>query len=306
MLLGLEISRHDAAVILASPDGVAQLALRQEFTPNLPPSAQWIAAMELCQNILGRAVLQPHQITSAAIVLDARMNEGGLVVKDPYRPGWEGYDLRRGLREHLDLTNVAATTRIHAEALGELHFGVLKDSQDWLYIHLGRSLEGAVMCRGQFLHGIHNSAGDIGAIVIERDGAIDAYGRRGTMAAYCGGEAFEGRCRSYGLTFHHAHEVWDVASSNFAAQSLVEDFTARLAQGLTAAIAVLNPTVLCLGGAFANAIFTRLEPALALKMREMGRSRAVEHVELRRATPGDDMAVLGAIALARAGVVPAL
>lgn len=301
MLLGLEISRHDAAVILASPEGEAKLALRQEFASNLAPAAQWLAAMDLCQNILGRAVLEPHQITRAAVVLDAQQNVNGVVERDPYRPGWEGYDLRRGLREHLGIQDVVSEVRGRAEALGELRFGALKDSGDWLYFHLGRSLEAAAMLRGQWIIGADNAAGDLGGVILDRDGAVDAYGRRGSLAAYCGGDAFEARCRSYGLTFTRAHEAWELAGSNFAAQSLVEDFTARLAQGLVAAATILNPAVICLGGAFANAIFPRLQPALALKMREMGRSRAVETIELRRASLGEDAAVLGAVALAQWG-----
>jgi glucokinase len=297
MLLGLEISRHDAAVILASPQGEAQLALRQEFAPNLTPAAQWLAAMDLCQVILGRAVLEPHQITRAAVVLDAQQDSNGIVLRDPYRPGWEGYDLRRGLREHLGIQEILTAPRARADALGELRYGVLKESRDWLYFHLGRSLEGAAMSGGAWIVGANNVAGDLGGIILDRDGAVDAYGRRGSLAAYCGGDAFEARCRSYGLTFHRAHEVWDLAASNFAAQSVVEDFVARLSQGLTSATAILNPAVLCLGGAFANAIFPRLQPALALKMREMGRGRAVETIEIRQASLGEDAAVLGAVAL---------
>lgn len=303
MLLGLELAPARAAAVLADSEGAAQFALRQDFAPSSPPATQWLSAMELCRALLHRAAVTPNALQSIGISFPSPVSAQGIALKDPTHPGWEGYDLKRGIREHLGVgalpdEAILAASRSLAAGWGEAHFGALRGSDNWLYLHLGSALKSAVVLNGRAITGSGSSAGDIGGLIIERDGALDAFGRRGTLRAYCSGEAFESRARSYGLTLTAASEIWALAATNFAAQSLVEDFTARLAQGIAGAIALMEPPQICIGGAFGTAIFDQLGAPLASKLRDMALPRAVASVKLVKAQLGDDAASLGAIALA--------
>ncbi|RYG60180.1 ROK family protein, partial [bacterium] len=270
--------------------------LRHEFAPHVPPATRWLGAMDLCRNLLHRAAIEASAISRMGVAFDAPVNREAVVKKDPTRPGWEGYDLGRGVREHLGIGQVVATSRVNAEALGENHYGALRGQSDWLYLHLGRVFESSLCLNGQLRIGT-GGAGDVGSLIIERDGAIDAYGNRGTLRAYCGGESFQSRARTYGLTFTSASEVWNVAPTNFAAQSLIEDFLLRLAQGLASAISLLEPGQICLGGTFGNAIWPQIQAPLASKLRDAMPLRNSE-IPLFPAQLGEDAAPLGAIALA--------
>jgi predicted NBD/HSP70 family sugar kinase len=296
MLLGLEIASQHAAAVLADETGAVQYSLRQAFAPHSPPATQWLSAMELCRDLLRRAALEPSAIQRAGIAFNAPVSTNNVVQRDPTRPGWDGYDLARGVREHLRIENVVATSHINAEALGEMQFGALRGQSDWLYLHLGRVFESALCLDGKMRIG-GGAAGDMGGLIIDRDGSIDAFGSRGTLRAYCGGDAFEGRARSYGLTFTQASEVWKVAPTNFAAQSVTEDFTSRLAQGLSGVLSFLEPAQVCVGGAFGNAIWSQIQAPLASKLRDMNPSGA-HKFSLLVAKLGEDAAPLGAVALA--------
>jgi glucokinase len=303
MLLGLEIAPTRAAAVLADSEGVAQFALRQDFAPSSPPATQWLAAMELCRALLHRAARPVQDLQRIGISFPSPVSPQGIAQKDPTHPGWEGYDLKRGIREHLGVSSlpdeaILASSRALAEGWGEAQFGALREQTNWLYLHLGSTLESALSLQGRAYIGASSSSGDIGGLIIERDGSLDALGRRGTLRAYCSGEAFESRARSYGLTFTTASEIWAMAPSNFAAQSLAEDFTSRLAQGLAGAISLLEPAQICFGGAFGTAIFDQLGAPLASKLRDMALPRAVASVRLVKAQLGDDAASLGAVALA--------
>lgn len=304
MFLGLEISRREIAAILAKPDGAAELALRQDLSPNVGAASHWLVAMELCESLLIRAALEPAQIERVGVSFEAPLSENGVVLKDPQSAGWEGYDLPRAVAEHLKIGQTIAAPRAICEALGEAQFGALRGAQNWLYVHLGRDVESAAALGGQIVRGASLSAGDIGGICIERDsGAMDSDGRRGSLSAYCGGEAFLAKARSYGLTFQQAHQIWEMAGQNFSAQSLVEDFTARLAQGLGAALAMLNPAQICIGGGLGDAIFDKLKPPLWTKLREVAPPRAFANLQIVPAQLGEDSAALGAVALALRGKV---
>jgi predicted NBD/HSP70 family sugar kinase len=296
MLLGLEIVAHHTCAVLADDAGTVQFTLRQEFAPHVPPATCWLHSMELCRSLMHRAAIESTAITHMGIAFDAPVSREGIVLKDPTRPGWEGYDLGRGVREHLGISSVVATSRVNAEGLGEAHYGALRGQTDWLYLHLGRVFESSLCVDGRLRLG-SGRAGDVGGLVIERDGALDAFGGRGTLRSYCGGDSFQSRARSYGLTFTDASEIWGVASTNFAAQSLVEDFVSRLALGLTGAISLIEPVQICCGGGFGNAIWSQIQAPLASKLRDTMPLRAGDY-PLLPAQLGEDAAPLGALALA--------
>ena len=292
MILGLEISRTFAAAVISDDAGAAQWAMRRDFPPHAPPATQWVSAIELCRDLMHRAALEPPQITRAGVSFEGRVSSAGTVRNDPTRPGLAGYDIPRAVREHVGIPHVFAASRTVCEALGEAQSGALQGQNEWLYLHLGRDLESALCLQKNV-----RIESDIGGLVIERDGALDAFGVRGTLRAYCGGAALESRARSFGMSFQNASEIWALAPSNFAAQSVCEDFTSRIAQGIGGAISLLGRVPICLGGDFGRAIFPSLEKSLASKLRE---STGVSPV-LIAAKLGEDSATLGAIALALQG-----
>jgi predicted NBD/HSP70 family sugar kinase len=138
---------------------------------------------------------------------------------------------------------------------------------------------------------------EIGSLLIERDGAMDDFGRRGTLAAYCTPSALQNNAASYGFNPDKVADLWRLASSNFAAQSLVEEFTERLAQGICNLLVALRPPILCIGGEFGRAIWPVLEPNFVFKLREFTPTRVLEGLELRGSTLDKDAGAWGALAL---------
>ena len=307
MILGIDISATDVAVILAQPDGGAELALRAPLPREGGSPAVWMAAMETALETMRRGRREPIHVDSIGLAFNAPVDERGTVIKSPGAIGWEGFDLPRALREHLGVADTVAENRVLCEALGESSFGALRSAAsesrqpscaDWLYVHLGATIGGAALVNGELLRGDARSAVEIGAICIERDGALASSGRRGSLEAYCGGEAFIGRARSYGLNFKMASEVWDAAPSNSMAQSLCDEYHNRLAQGLGIAVVMLNPQQLVLAGALANVLGERLLTPLRQNIKEFCLPAHFNQLQISNGQLGDDAAVLGAVALA--------
>lgn len=287
MILGLEIAREFASVVICEASGAAQYAMRCEWAAHTPPATQWMSAMELCRDVLRRAALESAQIERAGVAFDGLVARGVLQT-DPTRPGWAGYDIARALREHLGVVNCAAASRVACEGLGEARFGALRGQPSWIWLHLGRQLQSATCWNGGVV------GGDMGGLILERDGSIDDFGKRGTLRAYCGGAALESRARSFGMAANSASEIWALAPSNFAAQSLCEDFTSRLAQGLASAVCCWEDVPIGVGGGFGLAIWLQIAQPLASKMREM----APKSPQMTPGALGEDAATLGAVALA--------
>jgi len=298
MLLGIDIARRDVAVILANAQGGAELALRAELPKEGGAPAVWLAAMSAARETLRRAQIIPDQIACAAVALDAPVDENGIVGKHPRAVGWEAFDLPDALRRHLNIARAAAENRLICEALGEWRFGALREARDWLYVHTGSSLGAAACLNGQILRGATRAAGEIGALCIEREGALTSSGRRGGLEAYCTHENLMARAASYGITNQTPLQIWDSYGSSFAARSLCDDFTARLAQGLGNALVILNPAQLVLGGSLVTALGEKLLQPLRARLREFCLPPHFAHLPVVAGALGDDAAALGAVALA--------
>ena len=104
---------------------------------------------------------------------------------------FRGYDLKRGLREHLQTGEaqlVVASVAV-ADAWAQVHAGALRGLENWLYLSIDEQLERIACVRGVWL------APDLGGLVWERDGAMDSRARQGTLSAYCAGQSFTKRAQ---------------------------------------------------------------------------------------------------------------
>ena len=261
-----------------------------------------MSILSAARETLHRAQVVPHQVACAAVTLDAPVDVSGIVGKSARSIGWEGFDLPDALRQHLKIAQAAAQSRLISEALGEWRFGALRPADDkagdWLYVHVG-SMIGAVACvNGQILRGATGAAGELGALCIERDGALTSSGRRGGMEGYCTQENFLAKAASYGITTQNPLEIWETYHSSFAARSLCDDFVARLAQGIGATLTILNPAHLALGGGLVTALGEMLLQPLRARLKEFCLPAHLTHLPVLAGKLGDDAAALGAVALA--------
>ena len=293
MLLGLEFTRRGCGALLCDSTGKVLQRGFVAFVAGSTPAQQWIASIAMARDACFRATLEIAQLTAIALVFDGPLDEQGRVLNSVETTGWAGYDLPRALREHLGVPPVSVESRTVALARAEARFGRLKDQSNWLFLHINRKISGAAQIGERFF------SVEAGALVLDRGGPMDDNGRRGTFATYCSRNALEANAQKYGIAFKSPTEIWDLAPSNFAAQSLAVDFTERMAQGLGNLIVALRPRLICIGGDFGRGVLNRIESELAFKLREMTPPRALENLEMLPAFFEDEDAGLwGAIAVA--------
>ncbi len=302
MILGLDIAAHDTAAVLAEPGGAMRLALRSPLPREGGSPATWQAAVDNARATMVQAGVEPLDIKRAVIAFPGPVDASNRVTRGLQTDGWEGFDLGDALCKHLGIVSAAAETRVVCEALGELHYGSLRaadgPSRDWLYVHLGSTIGAAAMSGGVLMRGAGRTAVDLGAICLDRDGPLATGGKRGSLDAYCGGDSFVARARSYGITMQKAHEVWELAAGNFAASSLCDEYATRLAQGLSIALALYNPSLLALSGPIMAQVGDRLLGPLRLSIKDYALPAHLNGLEIRSGSLGADAAVLGAVALA--------
>lgn len=198
--------------------------------------------------------------------------------------GWAQYPLVENVSR---LTGAPAVMDNDANvgALGEALYGAGKELDPLFYVTLSTGIGGGIVIDGQIYRGADSFAGEIGHINIVPDGPSCLCGSNGCLERMCCGLWLE---RDYGKP----------ASELLKYRDFVESYVVLLARGLKAAIMILNPARIVIGGGISkagDALFVPLRAELDRQMPAWSRARR----DVVPAALGDDSVLYGALALAR-------
>jgi glucokinase len=240
----------------------------------------------------------------------------GLVRLSHHVPGWEEIPLAEQLRAELGAP-AAVDNDANVAALGEWRFGAGQGAASLLYVTISTGIGGGWVLDGRIWGGADGMAGEIGHMIVRPGGALCPCGRRGCTEAEAGGRAIaakaqtrladEGRTtkdegdRLLALAGGHVEAVTAqmvaqaAESGDTLAQAVLDEAARALGVGLGAAISLMNPERVVLGGGV-----TKSGAAWWRTVREEARATAFtqSRAEIVPAFLGDDAPLWGAIALA--------
>jgi len=208
------------------------------------------------------------------------------VVLSTHVGGWRDFDLCGFVR---DLTGAPAVmdNDANAGAIGEAEFGAGKGCSPLFYMTLSTGIGGGIYEDGRVWRGADSYGGEIGHLTIRPDGPECLCGARGCYERMCGGLWLE---RDYGRS---AKELMEDAE-------FVERYVVDLALGLKAAIMLLNPRRIVIGGGISKA-GDRLFVPLGRELRRQITGWSAARIDVAPAALGDDSVLYGALALAGRG-----
>ena len=121
-------------------------------------------------------------------------HEAGLIVDPPNLTGWRNVPLQQMLVDRLALP-VTLEHDAKASALGEYYYGVGRGERSMVYIVVGTGVGAAIIIDGQLYRGLHNAAGEIGHVTIDRHGEKGSSGIRGNVESFMSGPSLAYRYR---------------------------------------------------------------------------------------------------------------
>lgn len=198
--------------------------------------------------------------------------------------GWSDFLLTRWAEQTLGVRAIMDNDA-NAGVLGELYHGAGRGCGSLFYMTLSTGIGGGIALGGRVWRGADSYAGEIGHLTIRPDGPECLCGARGCFERMCCGLWLE---RDYG---REARELLSDAA-------FVDRYVVDLALGLKAAIMLLNPERIVIGGGIPKAgdrLFVPLRAELARQMTAWSRAR----VDVTPAALGDDSVLYGALELAK-------
>ena len=192
--------------------------------------------------LAGVGVGSPGVVDSAA----------GTVSEARNLPGWEGtFPLAATLADLVHApVSVANDVRVAVQA--EVRLGAGRPFSSLLGVFWGTGVGGAVVLDGRIWDG-RGAAGEIGHMVVKRDGAHCTCGRRGCMEAYAGRAAMELRARK--LVEHGEHtSLFEIMEHRGRTRLTAGVWARALEHGDTMAVALIDRAVEALGAGIASAV----------------------------------------------------
>lgn len=207
------------------------------------------------------------------------------VVMSTHVGGWNDFPLVPTVREKLGGIAVVMDNDANAGGLGEALYGAGRGMDPLFYMTLSTGIGGGIVINGNIYRGKDSYAGEIGHLTIRPDGPECLCGAYG---------CFERMCCGLWLERDHGRPARELLES----PEFVDRYVVDLALGLKAAIMLLNPARIVIGGGIGKAgdkLFGPLRKELQSRITAWSRAR----VDVQPAALGDESVLWGAMALAR-------
>jgi glucokinase len=166
-VIGIDLGATKIALGLIAPDN--QIVARRRL-PTLvadgPASAVERMAAAIAE--LGASLPPAGRITGVGLCSPGPIDHtAGVIVDPPNLTGWRNVPLRQMMADRLGLP-VELEHDAKAAALGEFHYGAGQGEQNMIYIVAGTGVGAAIIINGQLYRGMHNFAGEVGHVTIDR------------------------------------------------------------------------------------------------------------------------------------------
>lgn len=290
-----------------TPDG--QMEARVAF--QTPTAEGPEAVLERIREAI-RAVWPGGGTSVAALVISAPGPvdaHRGVVRFTPNIPGWKDVPLRDLMADTFGIPTLVANDA-NLAALGEFRFGAGQGVRDLIYLTISTGIGGGIVIDGRLFEGGQGLGGEVGHMVIEPDGPPCGCGGYGCLEAVASGTAIAREARAALargvpslLARYPPEEITArlVAEAAARGDELARGIFARAGRYIGLAMVSLmylfNPALFILGGSVVKAGDLLLEP-LRQTVRERTQRVYWENTSIVQAALGDDVVLLGALALA--------
>ena len=224
--------------------------------------------------------------------LDARR---GRLLNPPNLPGWHDVPLTDQLSGLLRCP-VHLENDANVAALAEYHRGAGRGTRTMAYVTWSTGVGGGLVIEGKLFSGAHGSAGEIGHMVLDPEGPLDACGQRGCVEAFCGGGALQRQ------TGESAADIFQAAAEgDREAGIIVRRAASYMGHALINLTNLFDPELIVMGGGVTRS-WSQVEPVLKSVLSGSPFIRPARRPRLRRARLGERVGEVGAVEWARANL----
>ena len=246
-----------------------------------------------------QAMLGVGVSVAGPVAPDGRVQQGGIV------PRWSGHDIRALFGPAFDAP-LFADNESNCGALAELLWGTASNQDDFVYIKVDVGLGGAIVVGRKVLRGVAGGAGEFGHMAIDGSHERCPCGNLGCLEIT---GSFRAALKALSRKRKTATSIDDIIRSALSGDpdcsAIIGNIGTAVGNGLAVIGAVLNPSLIVVGGRGVAAGSVLLEPMRAAyeshALLKSNQLRPEHRVSVLPAQFPVDGALMGAIALVLRG-----
>lgn len=269
---------------------------------------------DLCRSLVDKYKISFEDVISVGIGCPGMINEetGEIVFSNNLDIYHEA--LNKSMEDLLGKP-VYSANDANAAALGEYVVGSGRDVHSMIAITLGTGVGSGIVLEGKVLGGFNYSGGELGHMVIERNGRQCTCGRKGCFETYASATGIIQSARE-AMTGDKSSLLWSLAGGSveavtgrivfeareqgdLLANKVVEDYIEYLALGLANVVNALQPEMIAIGGGISHQgqwLMDALQDQVDTQV--FGRF-GDKQTKIVAATLGNDAGIIGAALLGR-------
>jgi predicted NBD/HSP70 family sugar kinase len=298
VLIGASIETDCIRLLACGLDGARQAGLQ------VAPGATVEAALDNLKHgvetLLTEMGLTYCDVRGVGVGQHGLIDRTGHLVLAP-RMGWRDVAMGEKLRA-LFPVRVQVENDTKAAALAERLFGACQGVDDFVIVHGGSGIGGALYLQGTLYRGV-GLAGELGHMKIVAHGQLCGCGGRGCLEAYISEPAIRARLADRGRWFDDTAAVARAAAGDAVVREVLDEAGGMLGLALANLANLLNPSRIVLAGSLA-VLSARLLPAARAALADNALMVIGEQVEIIVSDLGEDAVELGAVGLAMDGFLP--
>lgn len=267
-----------------------------DVAPDLPASEAIALSGGLLEEVLAEAGLTRASVIGVGVAVPGPLHApSGVLGSSTILPGWAGVQAADVLAAQLDLP-VRLDNDANLGALAERIWGAGRECQDFAYLKLATGIGCGLVLREELYRGAGGTAGELGHVVIDPNGAVCRCGNRGCLETVAGTEPVLALLRPLLGELTVVDVVARCLAGDTTCRRVVADTGTAVGGALATLVNLFNPSRLVVGGPLAACGEVLLEP-LRVAMARSAVPSALTDVTVVRAELDERAELYGALAL---------
>lgn len=268
----------------------------------------------LCLSLAKEMDIPLSEIEACGIASPGTCNSETGVVEFSNNIPMNFYPMVEKIRGYLGMEAVYIDNDANAAALAEALAGAAKGAKVAIMVTLGTGVGGGIIFDGKIYSGVNSAGGELGHMVIEKDGRPCTCGRRGCWEAYSSATGLINMTREkmqetkdtvmwelcdYDLARISGRTAFNAMKLYYdkAGKEVCESYISYLATGVANLINIFQPDVICIGGGVCNEGDPLFVPLREQAYKENFARNGNKYPRIEKAALGNDAGIIGAAAL---------
>jgi glucokinase-like ROK family protein len=314
-LLGVDFGATSLDVTLSGPE-ITRIGRRSlSLVVEEGPESCLRAFIDLADELLAAHQLTPENIRGIGIGVPGPVDfTRGRLISPPIMPGWDNFPLPERVMEHFRRAYVVVDNDVNMMALGALRQGAGHDSKNFIFVKIGSGIGAGIVCGGKVYRGSSGCAGDVGHIIVDREGPLCHCGNYGCVESLAGGMAFARQARALADSGQSPllAEILEktpsdlsaidvgvaAAQGDLTALALIDQNGQYVGEMLTHLVSFFNPDLILIGGGVSK-IGHRFLNAIRQVVLRQASPLATRDLRIEYSSLGDQAGMVGALSLAQ-------